>query len=64
MREKIITNLYVKEDEQESPYCKMQKQHLRDWSDDTRKIKEEEHAEVLSKFQKHMTQIKQSVASE
>ena len=50
----MITNHYVKEEEQESPYCKMRKQHLRDWPDDTLRIEEEGHAEALSKFQKQL----------
>ena len=35
MRREMIANHYVKEEEQESPYSKMRKQHLRDWPDDT-----------------------------
>ena len=54
MRREMITNHYVKEEEQESPYCKMRKQHLRDWPDDTLRIEEEGHAEALSKFQKQL----------
>ena len=53
-RREIITNHYVKAEEQESPYCKIRKQHLRDWPDDTLRIEEEGHAEVLSKFQKQL----------
>ena len=33
MRREMITNHYVKEEEQENAYCKMRKQHLRDWPD-------------------------------
>ena len=54
MTREMITNHCVKEEEQESPYCKMRKQHLRDWPDDTLRIKEEGHAEALSKFQKQL----------
>ena len=54
MRREMITNHFVKEEEQESPYCKMRKQHLRDWPDDTLRIEEEGHAEALSKFQKQL----------
>ena len=43
-------NRYVKEEKQESPFCKMRKQHLREWPDDTLRIEEEGHAESLSKF--------------
>ena len=53
MTREMITNHYVTEEEQESPYCKMQKQHLRNWPDDTR-IEEEAHAEALSKSQKQL----------
>ena len=35
MRREIIIHLYNKEGELESPKCKMRKQHLRDWPDDT-----------------------------
>ena len=52
MRIEMITNHYVKEEEQESPYCKMRKQYLRDSPVDTLRIEEEGHAEALSKFQK------------
>ena len=54
MTREMITNHYVKEEEQESPYCKMLKQHLRDWPDDTLRIEDEGHAEALSKFQKQL----------
>ena len=54
MTREIITNNYVKEEEQESPYCKMRNQHLRDWPDDTLRIEEEGHTEALSKFQKQL----------
>ena len=54
MKREMITNLCVKEEEQESPYCKMRMQHLRDWPDDTLRIEEEGHAEALSKFQKQL----------
>ena len=54
MRREMITNHYIKEEEQESPYCKMRKQHLRDWPDDTLRVEEEGHAEALSKFQKQL----------
>ena len=54
MRREMITNHYDKEEEQESPYCKMRKQHLRGWPDDTLSIEEEGHAEALSKFQKQL----------
>ena len=54
MRREMITNHYVKEEEQEIPYCKVGKQHVRDWPDDTLRIQEEGHAEALSKFQKQL----------
>ena len=54
MRREMIANHYIKEEEQESPYCKMRKQHLRDWPDDTLRIEKEGHAEALSKFQKQV----------
>ena len=41
IRREMFTNLYVKEKGQESPYCKMRMQHLRDLPDDTLTIKEE-----------------------
>ena len=50
MRREIITNPYIKEGDQESPNCKMLKHHLRDWPDDTRRIKEEGLSEALSQF--------------
>ena len=54
MTREMITNHYVKEKEQEIPYCKMRKQHLRDWPDDTLRIEEEGHAVALSKFPKQL----------
>ena len=54
MRREMIANHYVKEEEQESPYCKIRKQHLRDWPEDTLRTEEEGHAEALSKFQKQL----------
>ena len=52
MRREMITNHYIKEEEQESPYCKTRKQHLRDWPDDTLRIEEEGHGRGSVKIPK------------
>ena len=61
MRREIVIHLYNKEGEQENPNCKMRKQHLRDWPDDTLRIEKEGHAGALSKFHK---QLKHFIASQ
>ena len=38
--EKAITNLCAKEGEPGNQYCKMRKRHLRDWPDNTSRIRE------------------------
>ena len=54
MTREMITNYYGKEEERESPYCKMRNQHLRDWPGNTLRIEEDGHKEALSKFQKQL----------
>ena len=61
VKREMIINHYVKDEKQESPDCQTRKQHLKDWSDDTLRIKGEGHAEALSKFQ---IQLKHLIASQ
>ena len=58
-----ITNLYVKEGEKESPYGRIRKRHLRDWPDDTLRIKDDGDTESISELQKQLLELKHSIAS-
>ena len=49
-----ITNLCAKEGEEESPYARMRKRHLRDWPDDTLRIKDDRHSKSISEFRKQL----------
>ena len=42
-----ITNLCAKEGEKESLYSRMRKRHLRDWPDDTLRIKDKGHSNLF-----------------
>ena len=61
VREKAITNLCAKEGEPENQYCKMQKRHLRDWPDNTSRIKEEGLLEDVKEFQEQLAQVKHRI---
>ena len=58
-----ITNLCAKEGEKESLYGRMRKRHLRDWPDDTRRIKDDGHSESISEFRKQLLGLKHYTAS-
>ena len=58
VREKAITNLCAEEREPENQYCKMRKQHLRDWPDNTSRIREEGLLEDVKEFQEQLAQVK------
>ena len=62
IREKAITNLCVKEGEPKNRYCKMRKRHLRDWPDNTSRIKEEGLLEDVKEFQEQLAQVKHRIA--
>ena len=62
VREKAITNLCAKEGEPENQYCKMRKRHLRDWPDNTSRIKEEGLLEDVKEFQEQLAQVKHRIA--
>ena len=61
-REKAITNLCAKEGEPENQYCTMQKRHLRDWPDNTPRIREEGLLEDVKEFQEQLAQVKHRIA--
>ena len=61
VREKAITNLCAKEGEPENQYCKMRKRHLRDWPDNTSRIKEEGLLEDVKEFQEQLAQVKHRI---
>ena len=50
MRERAIINLCDKEREAGNQYCKMRKRHLRDWPDNTSRIREEGLLEDVKEF--------------
>ena len=62
VREKAITNLCAKEGEPENQYCTMQKRHLRDWPDNTPRIREEGLLEDVKEFQEQLAQVKHRIA--
>ena len=62
VREKAITNQCAKEGEPENQYCKMRKRHLRDWPDNTSRIKEEGLLEDVKEFQEQLAQVKHRIA--
>ena len=58
-----ITNLCAKEGEEESLYARMRKRHLRDWPDDTLRIKDDGHSKSISEFRKQLLGLKHYTAS-
>ena len=62
VREKAITNLCAKEAERENQYCKMRKRHLRDWPDNTSRIREEGLLEEVKEFQEQLPQERHRIA--
>ena len=58
-----ITNLCAKEGEKESVYARMRKRHLRDWPDDTLRIKDDGHSKSISEFRKQLLGLKHYTAS-
>ena len=58
-----ITNLCAKEGEEESLYARMRKRHLRDWLDDTRRIKDDGHSKSISELRKQLLGLKHYTAS-
>ena len=53
-----MTNLCAKEGEEESLYARMRKRHLRDWPDDTLRIKDDGHSKSISEFRKQLLGLK------
>ena len=53
----------VKEGEKDSPYGKLRKRHLRDWLDDTLRIKDAGHSETISELRKQLQKLKHYIAS-
>ena len=62
LRGKAITNLCAKEGEPENQYCQMRKRYLRDWPDNTSRIKEEGLLEDVKEFQEHFEQVMHRIA--
>ena len=62
VREKAITNQWAKEGDPESQYCKMRKRHLRDWPDNTPRIREEVLLQDVKEFQEQLAQVKHRIA--
>ena len=58
-----ITNMCAKEGEEESLYGRMRKRHLRDWPDDTLRIKDDGHSNTISKFRKQLLGLTHDTAS-
>ena len=58
-----ITNLCAKEGEEESLYARMRRRHLRDWPDDTLRIKDDGHSKSISEFRKQLLGLKHYTAS-
>ena len=50
VRERAIINLFTKKGEPENQYCKMRKQHIRDWPDNTSRIREEGLLEAIIEY--------------
>ena len=61
VREKAIINLCAKKGEPENQYCKMRKRHLRDWPDNTSRIREEGLLEDVKEFQEQLAQLKHNI---
>ena len=63
VREKAkFTNLCAKDGEPENQYCKMRKRHVRDWPDNTSRIREEGLLEDVKEFQEQLAQVKHRIA--
>ena len=60
-RKEAITNLCIKEGEEENQYSRMRKRHLREWPDNTWIIEEELSGCILG-FQEQLTQLKHCIA--
>ena len=58
-----ITNLCAKEGEEESFCGRMRKRHLRDWPNDTLRIKDDGHSKSISEFRKQLLGLKHYTAS-
>ena len=63
VREKAkFTYLCAKDGEPENQYCKMRKRHVRDWPDNTSRIREEGLLEDVKEFQEQLAQVKHRIA--
>ena len=58
-----ITNLCAEVRDEESLYGRMRKRHLRDWPDDTPRIKDHEHSKSISEFRKQLLGLRHNTAS-
>ncbi|GFR60681.1 hypothetical protein ElyMa_005413600 [Elysia marginata] len=61
IRKEQIINFFTIEDEEITPYKRMEKRHIKDWPDDTHRIKEEAGPEVLDNFLTELQLLKHSI---
>ncbi|GFR96238.1 hypothetical protein ElyMa_006293100 [Elysia marginata] len=59
-KEQII-NFFTIEDKEITSYKRMQKRHIKDWPDDTHRIKEEAGPQLLDNFLTELQLLKQSI---
>ena len=60
--EDLIVEYCAKEGEPKNQYCKIRKRHLRDWPDNTSRIREEGLLEDVKEFQEQLAQVKHRIA--
>ncbi|GFS08105.1 hypothetical protein ElyMa_003007200 [Elysia marginata] len=61
IRKEQIIKLFTVEDKEITPYKRMRKRHIKDWPDDTHRIKEEAGPEVLDSFLIELQLLKHSI---
>ncbi|GFR87719.1 hypothetical protein ElyMa_004230800 [Elysia marginata] len=64
LRKEQIINFFTIEDKEITPYKRMRKRHIKDWPDDTHRIKEEVGPEVLDSFLTELELLKHSIQEE
>ncbi|GFR77000.1 hypothetical protein ElyMa_000497500 [Elysia marginata] len=61
IRKRQIINFFTIEDKEITPYKRMRKRHIKDWPDDTLRIKEEVGPEILDSFLTELQLLKHSI---
>ncbi|GFS10031.1 hypothetical protein ElyMa_003051400 [Elysia marginata] len=61
IRKEQINFFFTIEDKERTPYKTMQKRHIRDWPDDTHRIKEEVGPELIDNFLTELKLLKHSI---